>query len=130
MLPSDVTGDAYAVSLDSLLPDISQTNLDWTSLLNDAETYQPTVYSTFPQYPTDSQPLPAIDLPMLQLPHVMPTVDSQSDFVSKQAKLHQLHTMQEAVRRIEQELRSEGVVMWVQTFIYQPKNKRSDYPPR
>ncbi|KAN0100309.1 C-terminal domain of homeodomain 1 domain containing protein [Tylopilus felleus] len=111
VLPSDVTGDSYAVSLDSLLPDIPQTNLDWTSLLNDAETYQPTVYSTLPQYPTDSQPLPEIDLSMLQLPHVLPTVDSQSDLVSKQAKLHQLHTMQEAVRRMEQELRSEGVVM-------------------
>ena len=48
---------------------------------------------------------------MLQLPQVMPVVNSQADFASKQAKLDQLHAMQEAVWRMEQELRSEGVVM-------------------
>ena len=48
---------------------------------------------------------------MLQLPHVMSAVNSQGDFASKQVKLHQLHAMQEAVRRMEQELQSEGVIM-------------------
>ena len=48
---------------------------------------------------------------MLQLPYTMPPVSSQGDFASKQAKLHQLHAMQEAVRQMEQELQSEGVIM-------------------
>ncbi|KAF8560028.1 hypothetical protein OG21DRAFT_1502387 [Imleria badia] len=109
--PSNMTGTLYTTSLDSSIPDISQTNIDWTSLLNDTGAYQPTVYSTFPQYPTDAQPLLEIDLSMLQLPQVVPAVDSQSDFASKQAKLGQLHAMQEAVRRMEQELWFEGVVM-------------------
>ena len=110
--PSNMTGAPYTTSLDSSVPDISQSNLDWTSLLNDPEAYQSTVFPTYPQYPTDSQPLPEIDLSMLQLPQVIPAVNSQSDdFASKQAKLDQLHAMQEAVRRMEQELRFEGVVM-------------------
>ena len=109
--PTDVTGVSYTASFDSSIPDMSQTNIDWTSLLNGTDTYQPTTYSTFPQYPTDSQPLPEIDLSMLQLPQILPTVNPQGDFASKQAKLHQLHTMQEAVRRMEQELQAEGVVM-------------------
>ena len=109
--PSNETG-THTTSLDSSIPDISQTNLDWTSLLNDPEAYQSTVFPTYPQCPTDSQPLPEIDLSMLQLPQVVPAINSQSDdFASKQAKLDQLHAMQEAVRRMEQELRFEGVVM-------------------
>ena len=89
------------------MPDIS---LDWTSLLNCPDTYQ-SIDSTFPQYPTDTLPLPQIDLSMLQLPHTMSPVSPQGGFASKQAKLHQLHTMQEAVRQMEQELQSEGVIM-------------------
>ena len=111
MPPSNTTGASYTTSLDSSIPDIAQTNLDWMSLLNGTETYQPTVYSTFPQYPTNSQPLSEIDLSMLQLPQALPVVDSQNDFASRQAKLDQLRAMQEAVRRMEQELRLEGVVM-------------------
>ena len=110
--PSNMTRAPYTTSLNSLVPDISQTNLDWTSLLNGPEAYQSTVFPTYPQCPTDSQPLPEIDLSMLQLPQVVPAINSQSDdFASKQAKLNQLHAMQEAVRRMEQELRFEGVVM-------------------
>ena len=108
---TDVTGAPYAASFDSSISDMSQTNIDWASLLNGTDTYQPTAYSTFPQYPADSQPLPEIDLSMLQLPQILPTVNPQGDFASKRAKLHQLHTMQEAVRRMEQELQAEGVVM-------------------
>ena len=108
-LPSDIAGTAYTASLDSSILDISQTNTDWTSLLNDTGTYQPAAYSALPQYPAIS--LPDIDLPMLQLPQLVPVVNSQADFASKQAKLDQLHAMQEAVWRMEQELRSEGVVM-------------------
>ena len=109
--PTDVTGASYAASFNSSIPDMSQTNIDWTSLLNGTDTYQPTTYPAFPQYPADSQPLPEIDLSMLQLPQILPAVSPQGDFASKQAKLHQLHTMQEAVRRMEQELQAEGVVM-------------------
>lgn len=108
IIPSNMAGAPYTTSSDSSIPDISQTNLDWTSLLNSTEAYQPAVYSTFTQYPTDPQPLSEINLSMLQLPQA---VNSQSDFASKQAKLDQLHAMQEAVRRMEQELRFEGVVM-------------------
>ncbi|KAG8219503.1 putative homeodomain protein [Butyriboletus roseoflavus] len=111
VLPTDVNGAPYTTSFDSSIPDMSQINIDWTSLLNGADTYQPTVYSTFSQYPADSQPLPEIDLSMLQLPQVLPSVNSPGDFASKQTKLHQLHAMQEAVRRMEQELQAEGVVM-------------------
>ena len=85
-------------------------SLDWTSLLNCPDTYQ-SIDSTYPQYPTNTLPLPEIDLSMLQLPYTMPPVSSQGDFASKQAKLHQLHAMQEAVRQMEQELQSEGVIM-------------------
>jgi hypothetical protein len=109
--PSDISGPPYTTSLDPSIPDVSQTNIDWTSLLDDPCAYQPSIYSTFPQYPTDSQPIPEIDLPMLQLPHIIPTVDFQGDFASKQAKLDQLHAMQEAVRRMEYQLHSEGVFM-------------------
>ena len=106
--PSDITGPPYTTSLDPSIPDI---NIDWTSLLGDPCAYQPTIYSTFPQYPTDSHPIPEIDLPMIQLPHIMPPVDFQGDFASKQTKLVQLRVMQEAVRRMEHELQSEGVFM-------------------
>lgn len=53
---------------------------------------------------------------MIQLPPTIPTVDFQGDFASKQAKLEQLHAMQEAVRRMEHELQLEGVFMWVQVL--------------
>ncbi|KAH0838014.1 homeodomain protein [Lanmaoa asiatica] len=107
----DVAGISYTTSLHSSIPEMSQTNIDWTSLLNSSDTYQPTIYSTFPQYPVDSPPLPEIDLSILQFPHVIPAINFQGDFESKQAKLHQLHAMQEAVRRMEQELQSEGIVV-------------------
>jgi hypothetical protein len=48
---------------------------------------------------------------MIQLPHISPTLDFQGDFASKQAKLDQLRAMQEAVRRMEHQLQSEGVFM-------------------
>ena len=109
--PSDITVLPYTTPLDPSIPDVSQTNIDWTSLFDDPYAYQPTIYSTFPQYPPDSQPIPDIDLPMIQLPHIKPAVDFQGDFASKQVKLEQLHAMQEAVRRMEHELLSEGVFM-------------------
>ncbi|KAF8445585.1 C-terminal domain of homeodomain 1-domain-containing protein [Boletus edulis BED1] len=107
------TRTSYTASLDSSIRDVSQTSVDWTSLLNGTELYQPTVCPTFPQCPTDSQLLPEIDLSMLQFPQIVPVVDPQSDSASRQAKLQQLHAMQEAVWRMEQELRSEGVMMGV-----------------
>ncbi|KAF8140602.1 C-terminal domain of homeodomain 1-domain-containing protein [Boletus edulis] len=103
----------FAASLDSSIRDVSQTSVDWTSLLNGTELYQPTVSSTFPQCLPDSQLLPEIDLSMLQFPQIVPVVDPQGDSASRQAKLQQLHAMQEAVWRMEQELRSEGVMMGV-----------------
>lgn len=110
VLPSNISGAPYIASLNSSIPDIS--HIDWTSLLNGPDTCQSTTHSTLLQYPTDAHPLPEIDLSMLQLPHVTPLVNSQQgDLASKQVKLHQLHAMQEAVRQMEQELQSEGVVM-------------------
>ncbi|KAG6380871.1 C-terminal domain of homeodomain 1-domain-containing protein [Boletus reticuloceps] len=108
---SAATRTSYTASLDSSIRDVSQTSVDWTSLLNGTELYQPTACSTFPQCPPDSQLLPEIDLSMLQFPQTVPVVDPRGDFASRQAKLQQLHAMQEAVWRMEQELRSEGVVM-------------------
>ncbi|KAF8415104.1 C-terminal domain of homeodomain 1-domain-containing protein [Boletus edulis BED1] len=108
---SDIAGTSYTASLDSSIRDVSQTDIDWTSLLSGTEAYQSTIYSSVPQYPTNSQLLPEIDLPMQQLPQIMPAISSQGDSASKQAKLQQLHAMQMAVWRMEQELRSEGVVM-------------------
>ena len=108
-LPSDISGAPYVASLDSSAPDVS--HIDWTSLLNGPDPYHPAIPSTLPQYLPDTQPLPEIDLSVLQLPCVTPLADSQGDLISKQAKLHQLHAMQEAVRRMEQELQSEGLIM-------------------
>lgn len=91
-------GTTYMPSFDSKTPDTP--HIDWTSLCNGPVTYQSSI-----------RPLPEIELSMLQLPHVMPAVNSQGDFASKQAKLHQLYAMQEEVRRMERELQSEGVIM-------------------
>ncbi|KAG9314047.1 hypothetical protein JVU11DRAFT_4826 [Chiua virens] len=99
-----------STSLNSSIPDPSQISIDWSSLLNSTEAHQPTIYPTFPQYPIEPQPLPEIDLSMLQLPHVIPTANSQVDITSKRAKLQQFHVMQEALRQMERELQSEGVL--------------------
>ncbi|KAF9245780.1 hypothetical protein BU15DRAFT_85472 [Melanogaster broomeanus] len=91
--------------------------LDWTELLNSTEAFVPTIDSTFPQFQTVSQSLPEIDLSILQLPQVMPTVTSK-ELASKQAKLDQLQAMQEAIRQMQNELQSEGVALCVSRFPY------------
>ncbi|KAF8846028.1 hypothetical protein BDN67DRAFT_1064535 [Paxillus ammoniavirescens] len=98
--------------------DLSQ-SIDWTTLLNSPKTFEPAIDANqivFPQQLcADSQPLPEIDLSILQLPLVMPTAMSQftlsGDLASKQSKLTQLQAMQEAVQRMQKELQSEGVVL-------------------
>ncbi|KAF9225447.1 hypothetical protein BS17DRAFT_879469 [Gyrodon lividus] len=107
---------ADPLSLDvPLSSDLSQ-SINWTTLLNNTETFEPTIDSILPQQLyTDPQPLPEIDLSMVQLPQVMPTATFQAtvsgDLSSKQAKLSQLQVMQEAVRRMQEELQSEGVAL-------------------
>ncbi|KIJ08122.1 hypothetical protein PAXINDRAFT_102675 [Paxillus involutus ATCC 200175] len=87
-------------------------SIDWTTLLYSTEPFEPTIDSIFPQQSyTDCQPLPEIDLSILQLPQVTSQTTSSGDLVSKQAKLTQLQALQEAVRQMQKELQSEGVVL-------------------
>ncbi|KIJ66276.1 hypothetical protein HYDPIDRAFT_186703 [Hydnomerulius pinastri MD-312] len=104
----------HSSSLDFPLP--SDLTIDWTALLNNSETLAPMVDTIFPQsYPSESQPLPEIDLSMLQLPQLLPTSNTQStlsaDFASKQAKLLQYQAMQEAMKKMELQLQSEGLAV-------------------